>query len=174
MDTWNILVTSLMGSERTVFSELKALGDFKKAGFKDVYIGEVENLDAFMEALQKDIFLLPNVGKVIPIEKHFTFHVEEFEEILKGTLIDYLQQLEGRSFYVRIERRGFKGKLNSLAEEQALDRFLLEALKEKNKDGRIDFENPDFIVVVETLGERCGVGLISREMKTKHPVIRIH
>lgn len=174
MEAWNVLVTCLMGSERTVFEELKALGKFKKANFKDVYAGKVENLEVFFEALQKNIFLLPNIGKAVPIEKTFSFHLEEFEELLKKSLIDYLPRLENHSFYVRIERRGFKGKINSLSEEKILDQFLLEELRKQGREGRIDFENPDYIVAVETLGDRCGVSLISRELKAKYPAIKIH
>lgn len=174
MDTWNILITSLMGTERTVYAELKAIGGFKKASFKDVYIGQVEDLEAFMETLEKNIFLLPNVGKVIPIQKTFSFQPGAFDEMLKAALLEYLPQLEGKSFFVRIERRGFKGKINSLTEEQTLDQFLLDQLRQKGKEGKIDFKDPDYIIVVETLGDRCGVGLIAREMKKRHPVVRIH
>ncbi len=174
MERWNVLVTGLMGTRRTVFEELKVLGKFKKTNFRDVYVGTVEDTEVFLDALRKNIFLLPNVGKVIPIEKNFSFHLEEFEDRLKETLIPYLPQLEGCSFFVRIERRGFKGKINSLSEEKVLDQFLLEELRKQDREGRIDFENPDYIVAVETLGGWCGVSLISRELKAKYPAIKIH
>jgi tRNA(Ser,Leu) C12 N-acetylase TAN1 len=54
-----------------------------------------------------------------------------------------------------------------------MDAFILNALKRIAKQTRIDFKNPDRIIVVETVKNRSGVGLITREMKEKYPLIKV-
>jgi len=41
---------------------------------------------------------------------------------------------------------------------------LLEAL-------RTDFDDPDYLVVAETLGEEGGVGLVTREQRSRYPFV---
>jgi len=54
-----------------LLESLKELGEFHKADFRDVIIGKVEHLEAFLQELEKrSIFTL---SRVVPIEKSFFF-----------------------------------------------------------------------------------------------------
>jgi hypothetical protein len=70
-------------------------------------------------------------------------------------------------------RRGFKGKLSSPDEERFLDKVLLEALERAGTPGHITFENPDAIVVVETLGQRCGMSYWTREDLQRYSFVKV-
>jgi hypothetical protein len=48
-------------------------------------------------------------------------------------------------------------------EERFLDDLLLDSLKKEGTPGRITFTDPDFIIAVETVGNRGGLSLWSRE-----------
>jgi tRNA(Ser,Leu) C12 N-acetylase TAN1 len=72
-------------------------------------------------------------------------------------------RLAGRRFYVRLERRGHKGEILSPEAERTLDAFIKEELMQRGETAEIDFNHPDAIVALETLGDRLGVGLLTRE-----------
>jgi tRNA(Ser,Leu) C12 N-acetylase TAN1 len=173
MKPWNVLVTSLLGQEREVYRELKLAGDFRQSDFKDVFIGWTEDMEAFLGAVLANTFLRARIGKVVPIEQTFAFHAADFEEKLESALLAYLPRLAGSRFHVRMERRGFKGRLNSLDIEQEMDRLLKERLHGAGKGGEIDFGDPDHILVAETVAAWCGVSLIAREMKERYPFIKV-
>lgn len=173
MKPWNVLVTSLLGQERNVFRELRQTGDFRRTDFKDVFLGWTEDMETFLNTVLANTFLKERIGKAVPVEQTFSFHAEDFEEKLEGALHAYLPQLADSRFHVRMERRGFKGRLNSLEIEQEMDRLLKERLLEAGKGNEIDFKDPDYIIVVETVAAWCGIGLITREMKERYPFIKV-
>lgn len=173
MRPWNVLVTSLLGQERDVYRELRRSGDFRRTDFKDVFLGWTDDIDAFLSALLTNTFLKERIGKAVPIEQTFSFHAEDFEEKLAVVLQVFLPRLAGSRFHVRMERRGFKGRINSLEVEQKMDRLLKERLLEEEKECGIDFADPDHILVVETVADWCGVGLITREMKARYPFVKV-
>jgi tRNA(Ser,Leu) C12 N-acetylase TAN1 len=51
--------------------------------------------------------------------------------------------------------------------------FIIDALEKAGKKAQIKFEDPDELIIVETIGNRAGVGLITREMRERYPLIRI-
>ncbi len=173
MKPWNLLVTSLWGHERNVFRKLKQTGQFKRSDFRAVYIGLTEDMEAFLNGILANTPLVEKIGKVVPVEHTFQFRREDFEPKVAEALLRYLPRLENARFHVRMERRGFKGWINSLEIEQKMDRLLKERLLEKEKECGIDFKDPDCILVIETVADWCGVGLISREMKQKYPFINV-
>ena len=170
---WNVLVTSLLGQERIVFRKLRQAGEFRRCDFKDVFLGWTDDMEAFLGAVLVNTLLRERVGKVVPIELTFSFQAEDFEEKLGTAALSLLPRLADSSFHVRMERRGFKGRLNSLGIEQEMDRLLKERLLAAGNGCEIDFKDPDHIVVVETVAAWGGVGLITREMKERYPFIKV-
>ena len=74
---------------------------------------------------------------------------------------------------MRMRRRGFKGKLSSVTEEHFLDDVLLDAMEKKGSPGHITFDNPDFIIAVETVGQWAGLSLWKREDLEQYPFVRL-
>jgi hypothetical protein len=60
-----------------------------------------------------------------------------------------------------------------LDEEHFLDRILLEALEKAGTPGRITFENPEAIAIVETLGQWAGLACWKREDLERYPWMRL-
>jgi tRNA(Ser,Leu) C12 N-acetylase TAN1 len=81
--------------------------------------------------------------------------------------------LVGQSFYVRLERRGLKGRIVSPEVERCLDACLLELAAETGNPARIDFDDPDTVLAVETIGDRCGIGVLTRELRARYPFVRV-
>ncbi|HLF13048.1 MAG TPA: hypothetical protein VJA26_17745, partial [Gammaproteobacteria bacterium] len=75
--------------------------------------------------------------------------------------------------HVRMHRRGFKGKLSSQHEEQFLDHFLLERLNVAGASGAIDFDDPDVIIAMETLGQQAGLSRWTREQLHAYELLKL-
>lgn len=73
----------------------------------------------------------------------------------------------------RVKRRGHKGELSSLEIEKEMSAFIINALENAGKQAQVNFEDPDKFIIVETIGNRAGVGLITREMRERYPLIRV-
>jgi len=174
---FNIVATSQRGAEWRLLRLLRRFGDFTRSGFRDVVVGRVPNTERLLEELlllfQKAPSEVSPLSQVVPIKDTFTFKVDEILDRLKSALVGYVEGLAGKRFYVRVMRRGHKGELSSLQIEQALDAFLKEELQKRGVEPKIDFKEPDIIIVVETIGDIAGVGLITKEMKEKYPFIKI-
>jgi tRNA(Ser,Leu) C12 N-acetylase TAN1 len=58
-------------------------------------------------------------------------------------------------------------------EERFLDDALLTELKKQGSPGRIDFEAPDMVIDIETVGHRAGISRWSREDLRRLPFLCI-
>lgn len=177
MKDWNVVVTSRMGQEPRLLRELAGLGEFQASGFREVLIGKVPDLREFLEILRKrwheQPFLPEILSTATPLAALFPFTLENLLTRLQEEARAFLSELAHRAFYVRVKRRGHKGEIKSQEVEQDLDRFLLDTLAAQEAPGRIDFQNPDLILLVELLHNQCGLGLITREMRERYPFIKV-
>jgi tRNA(Ser,Leu) C12 N-acetylase TAN1 len=81
--------------------------------------------------------------------------------------------LAGKSFHVRLHRRGFKGRLSTPEEERFFDDALLGALQSTGAPGSLAFDDPDAIIQIETVGNRAGISLWSREDLARYPFLKV-
>lgn len=177
---WEFNLVATMASEgrfRHLMEELDLYGDFRRTEFLGVILGQVENVQTFLEEVRekrsRQLIAFQDLGRVIPLDQVFTFHADDFVERVCEAIRPYIETLADRRFYVRLERRGFKGRIVSPEAERAIDTFIEEELAGKGKSARIDFEHPDAVVVVETIGDRCGVGLLTRELMERYDFVRV-
>ena len=175
---WNVLATAFMKKERSLLRFLREFGDFKGSGFRDVVFGAVENRGAFLETIESLRREHPervrHLSQIVPIDKTFQFDVSDFREKLKEALAPYVEELGNECrFYIRVKRRGHKGELSSLEIEKEMSAFIVDALEKAGEKVQITFEDPDTFIIVETAGNRAGVGLITRSMRQRYPFIRV-
>jgi len=178
MWTFNVVVTKASdGRYRHLLDELAPLGEFRSTTFLGVILGQVTDRLAFLERLRTEraarLLAFQDLGRVVPVDRVFTFHLEEFLHKAQEALRPYLPELAGKHFYVRLERRGLKGQIVSPEAERSLDAFVKGELEQQGEVAEVDFEHPDAIVVVETIGDRCGVGLLTREMLERYDFVRV-
>lgn len=177
MKDWNIVLTSQMDQERRLRRELQDLGEFYPTGFREVILGKVPDLTAFLETLkdwwEEKPFLPQLLSTVVPVRLVFPFTLENLVARLEEEVRPLVAEIGDQSFYVRMKRRGHKGELSSLEVEQALDHFLKEELAAQGFSPHIDFNNPEVIVLLETVHNQCGLALITRQMKERYPFIKV-
>ena len=157
---------------------LGVFGPIRRTGFFNILFLRADDIPSMLESLRKmstrDPGSLSFLARIVPVSHAFTFQTpEEFEEKAGQIALGWIDDLAGKSFHVRMRRRGFKGRMSGLDEEHFLDRLLLEALEEKGSPGRITFENPDVIMAVETVGQWAGLSLWRHEDLERYPFVRL-
>ncbi len=177
---WNVLITVRPGPGRwrELLGALAGLGRFRPTAFRDVCVGEVADLKAFLEALRgaqadaKPWFA--HLGRVIPAETTFAFTPETLAEQFKRASEPFLERMRSGSFHVRLERRGLEGKVPSPAIEREVAEHLYALAERQGKAMRTAFEDPDYVVAGETVGGECGVALLTRELRARFPFVQAH
>ncbi|MGQ9725743.1 MAG: THUMP domain-containing protein [Candidatus Bathycorpusculaceae bacterium] len=168
-----VILTSHRYGGRELLEQVKEFGKFHRTGFRDVIRGEVEDIEVFLQKLEKkSLFAL---SRVVPIEKSFTFSpekiVEEFCEALRP-LLNKIRKDE--SFCVIVKRRGIKGAFSSQEVAKNVGTFISKVLEERYEGKvKVNLKDPDEAVIFETLGTWCGVGIISKSMREKHFYLRL-
>ncbi len=178
MRDWNVIVTVREGGYRRVRKLLREFGAVSPSGFLNLLVMRVDDPKQLLEALTARATREPDdlayLGRVAPIRSTFTFQSpEEFEARAREAALAFLPELAGKAFHVRMHRHGFKGRLSSHEEERLLGAILYEALAKAGTPGHVTFEDPDAILVVETLGNKAGVSLWTREELRRYPFLRL-
>ncbi|MGD8616109.1 MAG: hypothetical protein PVI91_10640 [Gammaproteobacteria bacterium] len=175
---WNAVVTVYEGHYGLA---LQLLGSFAEVSGTDYFNvlalraeDPVELLETLESAAGRDPAINASLSRVMPVTETFAFQTpQEFEERARDTAALWLPCLVGQCFHVRMHRRGFKSRLSSQEEELLLDRFLLQRLQAEGESARIGFEQVDFILALETLGQQAGMSLWSREQIQRHPLLKL-
>jgi tRNA(Ser,Leu) C12 N-acetylase TAN1 len=177
MKEWNILATATREQERYLLRFLNDYGEFKGSGFRDVVLGRVEEIDTFLRALEdlheENPIKLNPLSQIVPLEKTFHFDLSDFKDKLKEILSSYVDRIENKKFYLRVKRRGHKGEISSLEVEKEVADFIMGSLEKAGKKAQVSFNDPDCILIVETIGNWAGIGFITKEMKEKYSLIKI-
>ena len=169
MKDWNIVVTAHNeGFDRTceILGQMGPLGHTEYMNLLVMKIHDVEQfVNRLTEMLSKDPDILKyDIARIVPLQHTFTFQsADEFESRVKEIALGWLEKLAGKSFHIRMHRRGFKGKINEHNEECMLGDLLLDALKEAGAPGSISFKDPDAIIDIETVSNRAGISIWMRE-----------
>ena len=175
---WNVVVNLHEHGFSRAFRLLQGLGAVYTTDFLNVLVMKVSNIPRFLESLNasvsEDRSLLKLLSRIVPVTSTFSFQSpEEFETKAKEAVLYCLPSLAGKNFHVRMHRRGFKGRISSHDEERFLDKILLEELGKIGSPGHITFEDPDAILVVETVGQQAGVSCWTREDLQHYPLLRL-
>lgn len=178
MIDWNVIVTVLPGAGRdpVLPAKLRQLGEFHHAPFKDVFLGKVADTADFLESLrlarEAGADWTGSLARAIPVEQTFRFAPDTLAGQFAQAAEAFLGRIhDGASFHVRLERRGFVGKIDTHGVEQAVADHLLDLAAGQGKHLSVSFEDPDFIVAAETVGEICGVTLLGRDLHRRYPFV---
>lgn len=175
---WNVVATAYDREYRDAKSRLSRFGDVRPTAYRNVLLMKVADVGGFLDSLKRsleeDASLANAVSRAVPVTHGFEFSTpEEFESKARDVVKEWLPELRGKRFHVRMHRRGFKGKLSSLHEEQFLDRFIMERLEQAGTPAAIDFADPDVVIVVETLGTEAGISRWTRQQLRDHELLKI-
>jgi tRNA(Ser,Leu) C12 N-acetylase TAN1 len=178
---WNVVVTAYdWRGLRSARRRLSRYGEVTRTEFHNVLVLRVADVVAFLEAIsaaaEHDVSLRNDISRIMPAHATFAFETTaEFEEKARAIAYRWAGRIAGGSFHVRLHRRRGDSavKLSGQAEERFLDAGILERLRELGQPGRIDFQDPDYVIDIETVGQRAGMSLWSRDDLKRFPFLRV-
>ncbi len=178
VEDWNVVVSVREGGYKQGRALLRELGFVHGTPYYNVLALWVADIREAMESLRGQCDINPRIkdwlGHFVPVTSTFTFNSpEEFDAKLEETLGPYLPRLAGKSFYVRMHRRGFKGRLDEGQEERRVGELVLDALEKAGTPARVTFDDPDLVLVIETIGQQAGLSLWTREDRVRYPFLHL-
>ena len=174
---WNVVVSiNREGFQRAVRA-LRDLGVVERTKYHNVLVVAAENPHSLLERIEQrtraDPALYDAISRVAPAVRCFVFHTaEEFEERARAAVMEWLPQLSGRAFHVRLHQRVFKHDLSSAITEPLLGKALLDALEQQGAHGSISFSDPDAVIAIDTVDDRAGLALWTREDLSRYRMLR--
>ncbi len=177
MEEWNVLATAHEGRRDALLTALRRLARFRPGGYRNVLICTVDDPHQFLrqvaDALRRDTLLATALARVIPIDVTLHFDPNDAASTIAAGAEPLVDRLAGGTFFVRVERRGLKGKLHSQTLERALGDLVWRALEARGHQPRVSFHDPDAVLVVETLGDRVGLAVLPRALRAEFPFVLV-
>lgn len=176
---WNVVVTVQEHGFKQAREFLHEFGKINKTDYFNVLVMQVDDIEEFLEAIRAAISIhgkiLDVIARIMPVTDNFQFQTaEEFEVKAQQVVTSWQSRLAGKRFHVRMHRRGFKGRMSSQIEERFLDSVIMKSLVQNSESPAIiDFDDPDYIVTVETVGQVAGLALWSREQLQRYPFLKV-
>ena len=173
---WNVIVTLSEPTFRIARNLLARWGRLRRTEYHNVAVMAVTDTAAFLQefaaAVGESPGILNAMSHVVPFEHVFAFeNAAEFEAKSREIAVSYGPQLAGKSFHVRLRRRGLKGIISTPEEERFLDDVLLEDLAAAGHPGQIRFDDPDYVLLIETVAGSGGVALWTGEDLKSYPFL---
>jgi tRNA(Ser,Leu) C12 N-acetylase TAN1 len=171
VEDWNVVVIG--DKEKELLQSLEEDGEFEPSGFRDAVIGNVEDIVEFLEDAEQKKY--PYLKRVIPIDDAFSVSPENVIDVLKRRIERYLDEVElGETFEFRVEQRGLKEGISSQKIAREVSGYFYDLVeKVYGRKPKVNIKRPDKLVAIEIVGNRCGIGFITREMREMYSVIEV-
>ncbi len=174
---WNVVVTAYGGRRHDLVRALRPIVALRRAGYAEVLVGRVDDVEGCLAAITARVEADPVLAsellaRVVPVARTFALASDVAAQLVSevATVVD---GLIGRTFHVRVERRGHRRILQSDHLERLLGGTLVEALRARGAAPRVTFRDPDVIVAVELIGDAAGLGVVPRDWRTRHHFVRL-
>ena len=176
---WNVVVTVPQGGFTLACELLEEFGPVRRTHYYNVIVMKAAEPEKLLDRLADTAAHIGGmfrfaIARVAPAQVAFNFATAEaFEAKATEVAVAWTDELAGKTFHVRMHRRGFKGVLSSQDEERFLDHVLLDALQAAGTPGTIGFDDADAIIAIETVDNRAGMALWTREDRDRYPFLRV-
>jgi tRNA(Ser,Leu) C12 N-acetylase TAN1 len=178
---WNVIVTvydqrGLRHAQRF----LSRYGEVSRTDFHNVLVLQGPDMEAFLAAmavaLEDNASIFNDISRIMPAHVTFSFKsVADFGDKARSITHQWADRLADKSFHVRLHRRAgsTSANLRSHTEEVFLDNAILQHLSETGRPGRVRFEDPDYVLDIETVGPRAGMSIWSRDDLRRFPFLHV-
>jgi len=174
---WNTIVSIHQQGFRRAMRALQEIDPTERTPYYNVLAMRVDDPIAALAAIEhlteERPALYDAIARVAPARYTFDFRSpEEFADRVRSFLLGVLPELSGRSFHVRLHRRGSKLDLRSPEAERLFDDFVVAATAKLGSPARITFNEPDAVIVIDTIDDRAGVAMWTDEDLARHRLLR--
>ena len=87
-------------------------------------------------------------------------------------MCEWSSNLAGRSFHVRMHRRGTKHDLRTQETERLFKDAIVDATTRAGMPGKILFADPDVVIAIGTVDNRAGLAMWTREDLARYHLLR--
>jgi tRNA(Ser,Leu) C12 N-acetylase TAN1 len=177
MKDWNIIVTIYQQGFRRVLHALQDIGPTERSPYHNVLVMKVDDPIVVLEAIERLTderpALYDAIARVAPALRTFEFQsTVTFNDHAKSVMLEWLPNLTGRSFHTRLHRRGSKLDLRTPDAERLFNDAVVAATTAAGTQAHISFTDPDAVVVIDTIDDRAGLSLWTREDLARHRLLR--
>ena len=177
VNDWNVVVTAYPQGRRPALRALRRFGRASGSGHYNVLLATVDDPVALLDTLegeaQTHAVLVDSISKVAPALACFDYAGdEEFERQSVAAALPWLPRLADKSFHVRVHPRGARLTAKGHEMEARLGAALLAAVAKSGASASIDFDDPDFVLTIDAVQGRAGVGLWTRQEMRRHRFLR--
>lgn len=177
MRDWNTIVTVADRQFARACKLLEPLGPVQATHYYNTLVMRVEDTDGLLETMRQWMESFPDTAeslrRVVPLRRCFNFNsVDDFHHQAAAAVLTLAPLLAGKSFHVRLHRRGWKSRLHSTGEEQDLGGVVYDELERLGTPGRIEFKDPDAVIDIETVDNRAGLACWTRQQLERYPFLR--
>ncbi|MEX0751794.1 MAG: THUMP domain-containing protein [Xanthobacteraceae bacterium] len=177
MNDWNMVISIYQYGFKRALRALQEFGQVERSPYHNVLVMKADDPMAALKAIEQQTeespALYDAISRVAPATRSFEFQsAEEFDEKAKSIMLEWSPRLAGRSFHARLHRRDGRHDLHASHIEQFLDEAILNATTEAGMPAKMSFTDPDAIIAVDTIDDRAGVALWTREDLARHRLLR--
>ena len=177
MKDWNIVVTIYQEGFKRALRALQDIGPAEGGPYHNVLVMKVDDPMAVLDAVERLTegrpALYDAIARVAPAIRTFDFSsAEDFKDNAKSIVLEWLPSLAGKSFHARLHRRGPKLELHAPDVERFLNDVIIGATAKAGLPGRISFTDPDAVIVIDTVDDRAGLAMWTREDIAHHRLLR--
>jgi tRNA(Ser,Leu) C12 N-acetylase TAN1 len=177
MKDWNVVVTIYQQGFRRALRALQDIGPTDRARYHNVLVMKVDNPTAVLEVVERLTeerpALYDAIARVAPAMHTFDFQsTEDFKDIAKSIMAEWVINLTGRSFHVRLHRRGSMLNLRTPDAEHLFNDAIIAATTTAGAPARISFTESDAVIVIDTIDDRAGLAIWTRQDLARHRLLR--
>lgn len=177
MNDWNVVITVYQDGYRRALRALRNYGAIEHSPYHNVLVMKVDDPLALLDDVERCTEEMPAlydaISRIAPAQHSFDFtSAAELNDKAANVVTGFMPQLAGKSFHVRIHRRGERHGISTPDIERRLDEVLLDALRRTGAPGRIAFDDPDAVITLDTIERRAGLSLWTRADLARHRLLR--
>lgn len=177
MRNWNVVVSVYQEGFQRALKALRRLAPTGHSRYYNVLTMKADDPFALLTAIEKETdqsaALYDAISRVAPAARCFEFNsANDFVEKAKHIIAEWTAGLAGRAFHVRLHRRGEKYDLGTQDAERLFDEAVLDATAKAGLPSRVSFADPDAVVAIDTIDDRAGIALLTREDLARHRLLR--
>jgi tRNA(Ser,Leu) C12 N-acetylase TAN1 len=148
---WNLVVTIYQQGFRRALRALQDIGPTERSPYHNVLVMKVDDpmraLDAVERLTDERPALYDAIARVAPAMRSFEFQSNDtFKDRATSIMLEWLPDLTGRTFHVRLHRRGPKLELRT--------------------------PDADAVVVIDSIDDRAGIAMWTRADLARHRLLR--
>jgi tRNA(Ser,Leu) C12 N-acetylase TAN1 len=174
---WNVVVTIFQQGFRRALRALQDIAPTERSPYHNVLVMKVDDPVAALETIERLTderpALYDAIARVAPALRSFEFgSTDDFKDTARSVMTEWLPDLAGRSFHVRLHRRGPNLELRTPDAERLFNDAIVAATTETGSPARISFTDPDAVIVIDTVDDRAGLAVWTRQDLVRHRLLR--